>query len=883
MTSTAPRRRASTLKAPQAEVTELRLQLGILGQAFLADGDTYENELDEKIRAGQRIRQSLQEDTAHRHTRDAFRHANGFQTILSVLKNLEDLLHSRSKTSLPNTTIYDLLQTVILALSAALLDHRGNDRFFRYRIEGGGWKALEEAMKGILSTEGRDGEIGLFDLFDRISGCLLSCALEDDSVLNLPSSFRRRFAQNLSALSPQDSSPPPVQNVDMLPLPEAEKKSAWLDFLQKNVDPLVVLCRSEPISVILGLWEFLKRRYSDYTEGFKSITWSLLEIISHISQTSMHNLNSLHEAGALGRILPSLVDLHPPYPPPEQQLLVLAKSLLRIGVASLDEAHFMYKHARSSPVMAELVLYALRVSRVPSFVYFDLSIHGYASVELPGIGCVFPPQGSSAGYSLSMWVEVLRFDPNSHTTLFGAFDASQTCFVLVYIEKDTRNLILQTSVTSSRPSVRFKSTSFKENRWYHIIITHQRAKTTSSARASLFINGEFVEQVKSQYPASVTSPGKKPGMDTSGSTKKHEHAIQAFLGTPQDLATRLGRGLVLTQWRLASSHLFSDVLNDDLIAVYYQLGPRYVGNFQDCLGSFQTYEASAALNLRNESLHPGKEDRSDIITAIRSKAGYLLPESLVMLNIAASVVLDDNDTNNINETHLIRSLSKVSSKNLWGVTRGGRNALAINGAVPSINDALLNPSGFAVLTGDPCTVVPGSLDDAAWRVAGCAPVGLAILETAETSSDILRSVQIIFESIRHSWRNSEAMERDNGFGALANLLTSKLELRTRDQTATPSPVPTSVNAQSLNDSDLDLQVLSIVLEFVGYRQDRPEESVINNPLAYRILIVDLEIWRTRTSTVQTLYYEQFITFASRSKFKQFNLKRLLRMRQYKTS
>jgi hypothetical protein len=41
--------------------------------------------------------------------------------------------------------------------------------------------------------------------------------------------------------------------------------------------------------------------------------------------------------------------------------------------------------------------------------------------------------------------------------------------------------------------------------------------------------------------------------------------VQAFLGTPQDLSARLGKGVVFSRWSLASAHLLEDVLSDDLI------------------------------------------------------------------------------------------------------------------------------------------------------------------------------------------------------------------------------------------------------------------------------------------------------------------------------
>jgi beige protein homolog 1 len=68
-----------------------------------------------------------------------------------------------------------------------------------------------------------------------------------------------------------------------------------------------------------------------------------------------------------------------------------------------------------------------------------------------------------------------------------------------------------------------------------------------------------------------------------------------------------------------------------------------------------------------------------------------------------------------------------------------------------------------------------------------------------------------------------------------------------------------------------------VLEFVGYNHENPEESYIINPLAYRILLVDFDMWRKTAPVTQRLYYKQFIVFGVNSKFHQFNSRRLFRM------
>jgi len=140
-----------------------------------------------------------------------------------------------------------------------------------------------------------------------------------------------------------------------------------------------------------------------------------------------------------------------------------------------------------------------------------------------------------------------------------------------------------------------------------------------------------------------------------------------------------------------------------------------------------------------------------------------------------------------------------------------------------------------------------------------------LLESAEGDEAITRALQIIFGTIRQSWRNSEAMEKESGYSILAGLLESKLQNETLQNFEEPR-------------TSLAYQTLSQVLEFLGYKSNKPEDSVLNNPLAYRILLVDLNVWRLSTPEVQKLYYDQFTAFGVGSKYHVFNTKRLSRMR-----
>ena len=884
------RSRASTLQDRRPEVSEIRTQLTALEELKLPEED---DEILEKIhiklQVAHALRQSLLDSSAVPHVRDTFRHRNGFHALITALNHVSRLWTRREIVSDEVESLSgSLLQALFGILAAALQDHKGNQKYFRLRVGEGGWASVKRTLFAILSHKIANSDSRCGALVERIYGCLLACALNDESMLGFFNRINRRLDALHMTISDSCAAQEQSSNTPNTGNGTATSAAVYRDplngVLKIELDPLTAVHNEDAIFLMFELWKDLggvntsETLPVDAAQNALQIVRVLPHVIYHLATLSTSNLVALHGTG----LVSSLLNLLLSYPSAKtfivSELRALITLLLELGVTNLDDAHLLYRGARSSSLIAELLLKSLKSSRTPSYIHFDLSLNGFASVELPGIGRTFPPTASSAGYTLSLWFQIVRYDSHAHTTLFGAFDASQTCFVLVYLEKDTHNLILQTSVSSSRPSVRFKSVSFTQGQWYHIVIAHRRPKTTSSSRASLFVNGEFIEQIKSQYPMTPPLANGASSNLSSPSSNRRNGAIQAFLGTPQDLASNLQKGKILTQWRLAAVNLFADVLSDDLIAVYFELGPRYTGNFQDCLGSFQTYRASAALNLRNESLHPGKEERSDIVTAIRSKAGSLLTENTILLNISANLILDDVDNNNIDETFLLELISKSAGKNLRSVTRGGRNALAINGATPSINEALLRSSGYAVLTGNPTVVVPVSVDNAAWGIGGCAAVGLALLEAAQDAEDILRALNILFESIQENWRNSEAMERENGFGVLSTLISTKLSTQKPESSKVPNPLDVTKTDRHFA-SPLALLVLVEILRFVGYNSNKPEDSVINNPLAYRILLVDMEYWRQAEPPVQKLYYEQFVVFGIRSKYHLFNVKRLSRMRQ----
>ncbi|OBT91582.1 hypothetical protein VE01_10403 [Pseudogymnoascus verrucosus] len=829
----------------------------------------------------QSIRQCLDKSPKSDRPRDAFRHLDGFQTILDTIRSVSGYYHPTARTQEEKEKLFHLLATTLALLSDAFRGHHGNRRYFKKRVEGGGWAALEQAIASI-GFGGSD-----FDTWseNKLFGILLAFAVDNEKLYSLCQDIQGSSFEKDSSPSKKKPEEPMKESSEAQELASRPAASGSDDgayeiarMIEKDISDKLRdidgLWNPDIAPTIIGFWKALPR---SRPLSLAPTSIVIILALSNISAASQANLLGLHSTGILSSILPSAFDDGTGLSSPEQKAVEnLCGSLMSLGLTSLEDARYLLRNR--SPRAAEFLLRMTKVTQNPPHIQFDLSLNGYSSIELPTLGRPFPPPSSTAGYTFAAWVHIDRFDPDAHTTIFGAFDMSQTCFVLAYLEKDTHNFILQTSVTSSRPSVRFKSTVFKENKWYYIVVVHRRPRAIASSKAALYVDGEFVEQVKCQYPClpPQSNPSTESFASFSSSSSKL-NPVHAFVGTPQDLSSKLGHGMVFSKWSLASAHLFEEALSDEIIAVHHRLGPRYNGNFQDCLGSFQTYEASAALSMRNDIMHPGKDEKSEIVTAIRDKASNLIPESRIVLSILPIAILGDDIQGELDMPQLVGGLSASASTNLYRLAHNTGTSVAINAAIPFYNDALVSPNGVALLKGGPVVIVPQALDDAMWRLGGCIAIGMKLVEDATSREELVRAVEIFFESIKGSWRNSEAMERENGYAVLAALLRGKLSATT-SATSGSSQIGEALPTCPEERDKVSFELLSVVLGFVGYNHRAPEESMINNPMAYRTLVADFDVWRKSAAITQKLYYKQFITFAVMSKHHHYNSKRLARMR-----
>jgi WD40 repeat protein len=767
-------------------------------------------------------------------SKDLFRHAKGFETLLQLLK-------PPPATDEQDVAAYGkIIKTILVTLSESLKDHHGNKRYFTSYLKG--WETLEGYVQDISNS--------VLALKDSTDSSLISSELLD----------------GLLALAIGGGYAPKGQL-------QSEKESQDQTISETLVHQ--VLRNPEACSIAVRLSSSLIGKTDQQEEGRFAVGVRAFQWITSIVESSTRNRVALWQTDALSHLLPTVLDESAPTGA-KDVLENLCLSLSSVGLRSLNDVALLFKRSCHSGNARQLLLHILRESKGPPFIQFDLSFCGYSSIELPSLPRVFPP---SNGYTFMAWVRVDEFDSECHTTLFGAFDSSQTCFILTYLEKDSRQLILQTSVRSQRPSVRFKSSRFAPNRGYHVALVHKKNESDpEQSSAILFIDGEFAEQVKCGYPRlppeleeKEAPPSPSPNIPPPA---RYRRPVQAFLGTPHDLGLKLTSNQVKSKWSLAGAHLYQVPLTDEFVAVHHRLGPRYSGNMQDCLGPLLTYKASAELNRYNELLHPDKSDDSDIVKATEGRGSEVVPETRLLISISPTAVVSFDGPNG--DHHAVQQDLDRKALSRYHQLIQRTNAIAINAAIPTLNEAISRSYGTGILTGEPVVAVPKALDDASWCLTGSLPILVRLLEAASTKAAFLEAVQIFFECVRDNWRISESMEKSNGFGILAALIREKLGF---ESGAAAGSTRKTTSLLSLEDrQSIPQELLQLILEFVGFDTNRPENSMIVNPMAYRVLLIDFDTWRRCDLNTQTLYYGQFAHFVSHNRHQAFNQKRLVRMR-----
>ncbi|KAI9273684.1 hypothetical protein BY458DRAFT_533167 [Sporodiniella umbellata] len=294
--------------------------------------------------------------------------------------------------------------------------------------------------------------------------------------------------------------------------------------------------------------------------------------------------------------------------------------------------------------------------------------------------------------------------------------------------------------------------------------------------------------------------------------------------------------------RLSSLSLYN-ALEKETIKMIHSLGPRYDALFQDTLKPFQTHRATMALFLDlREGLKGTRQDEQLMAGIVSGSLFQAIPEDKITFAFFANNVLSEK----INTGFLSTGMSMATCQALEAEENNYR--MILNSALPKLDLSISRPRSMGYFVGEPVVAHPLALDESIWKLGGCSVI-MKLIELSKTTESLCKTVAFLFEILNHSWRISIDMERSRGYELLAYLLKRKRNLIT-------------------------LELFELILSFIGKNKNNLGDSIINNPLAYRYIILNFEVWKKTNLDVQKAHLEQFVLFTNISNFRSFNLKQL---------
>ena len=466
----------------------------------------------------------------------------------------------------------------------------------------------------------------------------------------------------------------------------------------------------------------------------------------------------------------------------ERRILTeLAQSMLLLGVETQNIRHMVERVIIKPSLkksgsdtgetlhmpMLRFMREGLRASRWPPFFHFDLSNNPYAAISLPNLANrQFPPFNNN-GYTFLAWIHIDRFPEASDRPNDSALDVTspasldilnikddkEQCTIRLYIDFASRTLAIKTGQQSI---THFPNAYFEERRWYHLAMVHHRGSRSVPSCASVFLDGKKVDdRILCAWPS---QPEK-------GAT------ISASLGLPRQLAKSSGYLSRNNQdcgiWSLGPTWLLDLELHEEMIYVSSTLGPRYISNFQDRLGQYQTYLSSTRLNLHIENVYGGSKHagHSPLVKAIRAKAAALVPENRIYFALQAGNVIRAGEAS----SHPLTAGLAVAERVSIDALTEHKGRIVFNSAVPDISTALQSPSlGIAKFEGEIISGSPKSMDDAFDKVGGV-PLLCKLVELAKDSEELALAINVWEESFRSSWKMSEDAERSQAYEIVSML------------------------------------------------------------------------------------------------------------------
>ncbi|XP_076043582.1 WD repeat and FYVE domain containing 3 bchs isoform X2 [Oratosquilla oratoria] len=492
------------------------------------------------------------------------------------------------------------------------------------------------------------------------------------------------------------------------------------------------------------------------------------------------------------------------------------------------------------------------ISVFPPFVEFDMSAEGFGCLFLPsiapqsagsssvvgsalssseanvigGIGSgdrIFPPQ---TGMTYSTWICVEKYsDPRTDphcvrvltlTRHVPGRDHHLVCLSIVISARDKALTVstLETPMPQPGQGVREWEPEMSgdfgcrewfpdlltEGQWHHLVITLNRAVLKNSS-LSIYIDGQLVKQKKLHYI--LQNPGGGAANLTVASS------VCAYIGTPPAY-----RRVSKLTWKQGSCHLVEDVLQPNLVAHLYQLGPHYMG----CLQAPEM---------------PGHEALSAVV-----------PEEKVVFGLNATAI-SHLTLNKIRKVYskvdckaIAKQLGMSSHENATPIRVLHNSGGHLSGPARSLGGVVIGYLGVRVFCPKPVAAMMDTF-------GGCS-VLLGLVAMSKDVESLYASVKALSCVVKTSKRAQVEMERSGSYQMLALLLKKKRHL-------------------------LNSHILHLCIGLVGAGEVRESSAIPNTP-AFKDLLGDLEVWSEAPGELSRTLLEHLVELCRESGERHHNIK-----------
>ncbi|AOA63527.1 Protein with similarity to Chediak-Higashi syndrome and Beige proteins [Komagataella phaffii CBS 7435] len=356
----------------------------------------------------------------------------------------------------------------------------------------------------------------------------------------------------------------------------------------------------------------------------------------------------------------------------------------------------------------------------------------------------------------------------------------------------------------------------------------------------------FVFELNKLYHITIVNQGDNKGRPTKaelyvdGDFAQTIYIPNLFHHPPDSFQLTISNIETFRTISLSSLLLINNVQPYEWIQLSYWLGPKYAGFFQD-------RQVTKLLSLRNRAffeiklrkyynqdrlkvtkLHENGSKKTNNLIHLATKRGlFKLPPNSIILAIHSTTIF------------------KVGDR-MFAPKTCSTNQLT-DGDIPDENWTL-SSNGACLL------YQPSSIHKLVYAVGG----GLMLLRFVESSSteeQLIYNLSILFEILESSWLYNYEFTIKNGYDILATILKTKRNM-------------------------IGIKTLDSVLHFVGYDHQSPFKSILVNVQAYKSLIVDFEIWKSSKNNNESFKFLlfQFTVFGQDSKYHDFNIKQLSKMK-----